>query len=361
MTDLRYMIGLSLVPEVGPVISRRLLAALGSPEDIFRADIDDLMAIRGLGREAAENIRNFRSWQTVDQHLSIVAKGGMKIVGYHDQGYPEVLKEVEGAPIVLYIKGDYQDEDRYGLAVVGSRNHTPYGESVAFRIAGELSCAGFTIVSGMARGIDTVAHQSSLSAGGRTIAVLGSGLDVVYPAENRGLMERIAAAGCVISEFPLGTMPARENFPRRNRLISGLSLGVLVVEAAVDSGSLITARYALEQNREVFAIPGNITSVSSEGSNRLIREGAKVVLRTEDIIEELGPMLKGFITPRKKETAALTGQEGELCRLLSREPKHLDLVSREAGMPVHRVMELLLSLELKGVVRQSLGQRFYLA
>lgn len=362
MTDIRYWVGLSLVPEVGPVMSRKLLSELGSPENIFEAGTDDLLAIRGLGKEKAAGIKAFRHWEMVEKILKATEKKGIRIVGYHDPNYPDVLKEVDGAPVVLYMKGDYCREDRFGIAVVGSRKHTGYGEVVTRKISSELASSGFTIISGMARGIDTFSHESALAAGGRTIAVLGSGLDVYYPAENKGLMEKIVLSGCAISEFPPGTMPNRENFPRRNRLISGLSLGVLVVEATSDSGSLITANYALEQNKEVFAVPGQITSRNSEGTNGLIKQGAKVVSVSEDIIEELAPVLRGFIRKNDcRPPAEISEEEGRMCGFLAREPKHVDLLSRESGLPVHLILNLLLSLELKGVVRQSNGKRFYLA
>ncbi len=361
MSETAYWIGLSLVPDIGPVTSKKLLAEMGSPENIFRAGLDDLLAVKGLSREKAENIRNFRLWDYVEKQMNVVQKKGMRVVSCTEAGYPEALREIEGAPIVLYMKGEYRTEDRYGIAVVGSRKHTHYGEAVTQRISGELASAGFTIISGMARGIDTLSHKAALAGGGRTIAVLGSGLDVYYPAENRALMERITASGCAMSEFPPGTMPNRENFPRRNRLISGLALGVLVVEATLDSGSLITANYALEQNKEVFAVPGNITSANSEGTNKLIKQGAKTVTETGDIVEELAPLLRGFIKMQHRQTAPLSAEEEGICNALTGEARHVDLVSREAGLPVSRVLDLLLSLELKGVVRQSSGKRFYLA
>jgi DNA processing protein len=361
MSETGYWIGLSLVPDVGPVMCRKLLAEMGSPENIFRAGLKDLMAVRGLGQQKAENIKNFKLWGFVEKQLTLLDKRGIRAIAYQDEGYPRVLREIDGAPIVLYIRGEYHPDDRYGIAVVGSRKHTHYGEVVAQRISGELASAGFTIVSGMARGVDTLSHRAALASGGRTIAVLGCGLDVYYPAENRILMQQIAAAGCAISEFPLGTMPNRENFPRRNRVISGLALGVLVVEATPQSGSLITAQYALEQNREVFAVPGNITSSNSEGTNRLIRQGAKIVTGTADIIEELAPLLRGFIRMQHRQTTAISAEEERICSTLSSEARHIDLVSRETQLPVSKVLDLLLSLELKGVVRQSSGKRFYLA
>lgn len=361
MSDIRYWIGLSLIPDVGPVMSRRLIGVMGSPENVFKAGVEDLLSIKGLTREKAERIKGFSLWDSIERQFRVLEKKGIRAVGYDDPSYPEPLKETEGAPVVLYMKGDYLKEDRYAVAVVGSRRHTDYGEFVADKISSELASAGFSIISGMARGIDTISHRSALSSGGRTIAVLGSGLDVYYPAENRGLMERIITSGCAVSEFPPGTRPLKENFPRRNRLISGLSLGVLVVEATADSGSLITARYALEQNREVFAVPGKISSENSAGTNRLIKEGAKIVLGTEDIIEELAPVLKGFIKSKDRQHPDMSEDEERICGILGREPKHIDLLSRETTMPVHKILELLLSLELKGIVRQTAGKKFFLS
>jgi DNA processing protein len=361
MSDIRHWIGLSMVQEIGPVTGRKLLAAFGSPENIFQANTDDLLSVKGISRERVENIRKFSQWDEVEKYAGIMGKKGISAVPYQDDRYPEVLRNIEDAPLVLYMKGEYHPDDRFAIGVVGSRKHTSYGESVTQRIAGELSAAGFTVISGLARGIDTLSHKAALAAGGRTIAVLGSGLDVYYPVENRGLTERIVSSGCVLSEFLPGTMPNKENFPRRNRLISGLSLGILVVEATDKSGSLITAGYALEQNKEVFAVPGNITSRNSEGTNKLIKQGAKIVLKTDDIIEELAPVLKGYIRTELRERVQLEGEENRLCTLLSREPKHVDLISRESGLSVNQLLNLLLSLELKGIVKQASGKRFYIA
>jgi DNA processing protein len=360
MSDIRYWIGLSLVPDVGPVMARKLITSMGSPENVFKAGARDLLSISGLGEEKARSIHNFALWDVVEKQIKEAVRKKIEVVSFDDPRYPSVLKDIEGMPVVLYMKGEYHPDDRYGIAVVGSRKNTGYGEAVTQKISCELASAGFTIISGMARGIDTLSHRSALTSGGRTIAVLGSGIDVHYPAENKGLMEKIAASGCVISEFPPGTMPNRENFPRRNRLISGLSMGVLVVEAAADSGSLITAGYAAEQNKEIFAVPGSIFSRNSEGTNRLIRQGAKVVLRTDDIIEELAPVLRGLMKMPGGNTAEISTEEGVLCAALTREPKHVDVVSREVTLPVHKTLELLLSLELKGLVRQANGKRFYL-
>lgn len=361
MSELRYWVGLSLVPEIGPVLSRRLIAEFDVPSRIFKADSGELRRVEGLGHEKAAYIKAFRSWEVVDHHLRESEKKKIRVVTFAEPSYPEVLREIESAPVVLYMKGEYKSEDRYAVAVVGSRKHTGYGESVARKFSAELALSGLTIVSGMARGIDTLAHVSALSAGGRTLAVLGSGPDVTYPPENRKLAGMVAESGAIVSEFPPGTMPLKENFPRRNRLISGLSLGVLVVEATASSGSLITANYALEQNREVFAVPGNITSENSGGTNRLIRQGAKPVLETNDILEELAPVLKGFIRAEQRQAARLSDNENRLCACMTREPMHIDLLSREAQLPVQIILDMLLSLELKGLVRQSGGKRFYLS
>jgi DNA processing protein len=272
-----------------------------------------------------------------------------------------MLRETDGAPVVLYAKGQLKPQDKYAFALVGSRKPTPYGVSVAETISERLASMGFTIVSGMARGIDAAAHRGVLRSGGRTIAVLGSGLDVPYPPEHKGLMQKIASSGVVFSELLPGAPPDKENFPKRNRLISGLSLGVLVVEATAKSGSLITAGYALEQGREVFAVPGNITSVNAQGTNELIRKGAVLTRNAEDIVEELAPLLKGFIRSDNSERAEISEEEKKISAVLSGEPSHIDAISRQSSLPASRVLGLLLGLELKGIVRQTTGKRFYLA
>lgn len=354
-------IALTVVPDVGPVTARNLLARFGEPSRIFGANPTDLAAVDGMTKERVRQITEFKGWHEAEVLLRAAEQKGVRIVPIAGPDYPEALKSLDDAPPVLYMRGSCSPEDRFSIAVVGSRKYTDYGESVSHRLSTQLAASGFTIVSGLARGIDTVAHRAALGAGGRTLAVLGCGVDVCYPAENRGLMDRIAGAGAVISEFPPGAEPLREHFPRRNRLISGLSLGVVVVEAADRSGALLTAASALEQNREVFAVPGNITSPSSVGTNRLIRQGAKAVLDVDDIVGELAPMLKGFLKREARATTALNEGEEGICRTLSGEPRHIDGIAREARIPVTTALNLLLSLELKGVVRQAGGKRFYLS
>ena len=361
MSDPKFWIALSDVPDIGPVTARKLLAIYKKPEAVFKAPYKELANIRGIGPAKAKNIKGYSEWGKIDAQLKKLDANGIKTVSFSNKDYPEMLKNIEDAPIVLYIKGIIQKEDRYAVAIVGSRKYSSYGKLAAEKLSSELSSMGFTIVSGMARGIDTLAHTAAINSGGRSIAVLGSGIDVPYPPENRGLMEKLAASGCVISEFPPGTLPERENFPKRNRIISGLSLGVLVVEATADSGSLITASCALEQGKEVFAVPGNINSVNSKGTNDLIKKGAKLVQSAEDVIEELAPILKGYIRTREKANIELSVEEKRLCDIMTAEPKHVDMLSRESKMPAQKVLGILLSLELNGIAKQAEGKKFFLA
>jgi len=361
MSDIKYWIALSMVPEVGPVRARKLLSVFKNPERVFSADTEELLGQAEMPGGVAKNIREFSSWSSAEQHAEELERKGMKAISLRDPLYPEMLREIMDAPVLIYAKGDVQPDDRFAVAVVGSRKMTHYGSAVAERISGDLASIGFTIVSGLARGIDSQAHKGALKSGGRTIAVLGSGIDVPYPPENSTLMEKISESGCAISEFPPGTTPERENFPRRNRLISGLSLGVLIIEATSDSGSLITARYAAEYGREVFAVPGSIHSHNSDGTHSLIREGAVLVRNAQDIVNELAPVLKGFIKLKDKVKVEVNSDEKILCNLLTLEPKQIDLISRESGWPASRVLGVLLGLELKGAVKQITGKRFYLA
>lgn len=361
MSDLKYWIALTEVSDIGPVTARKLLAIYKTPEAIFSAPYKELCSIDIINKKRAKKIKEYSGWKEIDSQLKKLDIKGIKIVTINDKDYPETLRNIDDAPVVLYIKGEIQREDKFTIAVVGSRKYTFYGRFAAEKLSSELSSMGFTIVSGMARGIDTLAHAAAIKSGGRSIAVLGSGIDVPYPPENKGLMEKISESGYVMSEFPPGTQPDRENFPRRNRLISGLSLGVLVVEAAADSGSLITASCAAEQGKEVFAVPGNINSVNSAGTNELIKNGAKLVQDVRDIIEELAPVLKGFIKTKEKVRVELSDEERRLCDIMTAEPRHVDMLSRESGMSVSKVLGILLSLELKGVVKQTEGKKFFLA
>src|SRR5437879_3980177 len=285
-----------------------------------------------------------------------------------DERYPELLRAIHDPPAVLYCDGSVEPGDRQAVAIVGSRQATPYGLRITETLAGELSALGFTIVSGFARGIDAAAHRAALAAGGRTIAVLGCGLDVDYPPGHASLHAEIAGSGAVLTEFAPGTAPFATNFPRRNRIISGLALGVVVVEAAEDSGSLITARLALEQGREVFAVPGSIDAPTSRGPHGLLKQGAKLVETVDDIVEELLPQLDRPLQTLKSEPIAalpehveLSPSERTVLDLISREPLHLDDLTERSRLTTPAVAGILLGLELKALVKQLPGQRYCLA
>jgi DNA processing protein len=300
--------------------------------------------------------------------------GATTILNLADERYPERLRAIHDPPAVLYCDGVPEPQDRQAVALVGSRKATPYGLRVTEALAGELSRLRFTIVSGFARGIDAAAHRAALAAGGRTIAVLGCGLDVDYPPGHKSLHAEIAASGAVLTEFEPGTPPLAAHFPRRNRIISGLALGVVVIEAAEDSGSLITARLALEQGREVFAVPGPIEAPTSRGPHSLLKQGAKLVEKVEDIVEELLPQLEHTLTltptlsPRGRgkgegefpEPKSLSPEERTILELLSREPRHLDELTEQSSLAAADVARILLGLELKALVRQFPGQQYCL-
>jgi DNA processing protein len=362
MEDKLDLIALCAVPDLGPVTIRKLISAFGSPSEVFRASYRELRSVENIGEERAKNIKEFKGRDELARAVEKLVDEGVKVVAEGSAEYPEALKGISAdAPLVLFVKGDIIKEDMYAVAIVGSRKLSPYGASVTEKISAELAGMGFTVVSGLARGIDTAAHRGSLAAGGRTIGVMGSGIDVPYPPENKGLMERLAGSGCVISEFPPGMPPNRENFPRRNRLISGLSMGVLVVEADIKSGALITARYALDQGKEVFAVPGNINSPTSRGPNELIKRGARPVTSAEDIVEELAPVLKGFIKKgKKRERVEVSDEERALCDVMSGEPMHIDAITGKSGLSASKALHVLLALELKGVVKQVEGKKFHL-
>lgn len=351
-----------MLPEIGPVLSKRLLSAFGEPENIFNMDLRQLMMVEDIGEERARRITGFREWDRVDKEIELITKNNVRLITIKDGQYPDGLRQLSGAPVVLYTKGEIDGSDKYAIAMVGSRAPTYYGNQVAERMSYDLATKGLTIVSGMARGIDTSSHRGALRVGGRTIAVVGSGLDVPYPVENKRLMEEIISCGAVISEFPMGTLPEKGNFPRRNRLISALSLGVVVVEATIDSGSLITVGYALEQGKEVFAVPGNITSKKSKGTNDLIKKGARLVESADEVIEELKPQLIGIIKEDRqggrRSLPQMTEDEEAIFKSLGHEPRHIDDIIRESKIPINKALSLLLSLELKGIVKQMDGKRF---
>jgi len=365
MNETACLIALSRAKEIGASTLKTLIEHFGSASNIIEANLKEIKNIRGIGEKRAkaleEAIKGF-SLKNILSEIDSLRARNINILSYLDRDYPQQLKEIPSPPLLLYIKGEIRPEDRFAIAVVGSRKPTHYGFSVAEKLSEELSSMGLTVISGLARGIDTASHIASLRCGGRTIAVLGSGIDVPYPPENKGLMKRIAISGAVVSEFPPEAGPSKETFPQRNRIISGLSLGVLVVEASRGSGALITASHAIEQGKEVFAIPGSIYSETSGGTNELIKKGAKIVTSAKDIVEELSGLLKGFIKLSKEMVRAeVSSEEKAICDILSREPVHVDEILKTSGLPAQKALALLLELELKGIVRQAEGKRFYLA
>jgi DNA processing protein len=281
------LILLNMVQDIGYIRLKALLDEFKEPGNILRASLDKLKSVKGIGPAIAQAIKNASTCHDIDKETSLIKKAGISILTLFDDDYPANLKNIYDPPMVLYIKGKLKKKDEFSVAIVGSRKCTYYGINMAEKIAGCLSDHGLTIVSGLARGIDTAAHIGALKTRGRTIAVLGNGLSTIYPPENSLLAERISDNGALISEFPMQALPHKNNFPRRNRIISGLSKGVVVVEAAQKSGALITADFALEQGRDVFAVPGMAERLSSAGTNALIKQGAKLVDSAEDILEEL--------------------------------------------------------------------------
>lgn len=360
--DKACWIALNMVEGVGRITYNKLIAHFGSPEKVFSASQKELMDVEGIGRKTADSIKSFKLEEEAKKELDRIKKSNTDVLTITDTEYPSSLKAIFDPPPVLYVKGRILKSDAIAVAVVGSRSPTVYGKLVTEKISKEIVEMGITVVSGMARGIDSIAHKSAINCGGRTIAVLGCGLNVVYPPENFRLMDEIAGNGAVISEFPMSAKPDKMNFPQRNRVISGLSLGVVVVEAAEKSGSLITARHAVEQGREVFAVPGSLNSPKSHGTNRLIKMGAKLIEDVGDIIEEFPPDVNSFlkkpVEKKRIEDNDLTEEERLVYSFTGAEPYHIDAIIERSNLPVGMVSAILSKLELKGLIRQLSGKMF---
>lgn len=356
-----YWVGFNLVKGIGPSRLRALWAYFNHDiEAAWHADSQDLLNA-GLGEQAVSAFLQFRKAPNLEPVFEKMQKVHARICTLDDDEYPALLKEVLDGPPIFYIRGQLFPEDDLSLAIVGTRKSTTYGEQVTRRMATAMAQARVTIVSGLARGLDTIAHESALAAGGRTIVVLGNGIEQIYPSENRALAVKIIeeGVGAVLTEYPPGTPPIAENFPARNRIISGLSLGVLIVEAPSSSGALLTAQFALEQNREVFAIPGHITSPNSQGTNRLIQEGAKLVMHPEDILEELN--LSRYTLQTRQAVKSIvpdSPEEARLLALIALEPLHIDEISIQSDLPIYQVASMMTMLELKGLV-QSVGPMIF--
>lgn len=362
MSEAEALLKLALVPGLGPVLASRLRDAFGSFAAIFDQRMDRLLAIEGIGPERARRLCDPRLAELAAEERAKAEAAGVRIVTRADPAWPKDLACLPDPPLALWIRGELLPQDRLAVAVVGPRRASAYGHRIAQRLAGGLARLGATIVSGLARGIDTAAHEAALAAGGRTVAVLGSGLEYCYPKENRPLAERIAdGRGALLSELPLNAPPTPGSFPRRNRLVAALSLATLVVEAGATSGALITARLAAELGKQVLAVPGPIDRPEHVGSNRLIRDGAVLVTGVEDIVAELAPLATlARVAPAPAldapaAGASLSNRERQLWQLLDDEPRTVDHFVRITGLPASSVSATLLSLELKRLARRAPG------
>ena len=358
--DVRYWIGFNRVYGIGPAKVRALIDHFGDLQTAWSAATADLKGA-GLDRRAIENLLAARRTLDLNREVERVEQAKASVLLWEDAAYPPLLRSLPDAPPVLYMKGQLAPADReWSVAIVGTRKASAYGRQVAETLAEELARNGITIVSGLARGIDAVAHDAALKAGGRSLGVLACGIDQVYPPEHERLVARLIEQGAVLSETPVGSPPEGGNFPARNRIISGLSLGVIVVEAGETSGALITADRALEQGREVFAVPGNIFARSSHGTNRLLKEGATLVTSAEDVLEARNLKMVAAHT-EARVVIPEDATEAALLALISADPVHVDQIVRETGLPVAQVSSVLAMMELKGMIRQVGGMQYVVA
>lgn len=362
MTRTEAFLALNLIPQVGPVRIRKLVDAFGSPEKVLMAKASDIVQIEGFGPKQADAIAAWESQVALDEELKKIQERGLTLLTQEDELYPPLLKQVYDAPILLYVWGQLQKRDHQAIGVVGSRHATHYGMNAAKKLSFQIAYAGFTVISGLARGIDTAAHEAALAAKGRTVAVIGSGMGRLYPPENLALAGKIAENGAVISEYPVDRPADRQTFPYRNRVVAGWGSGLLVVEAPVKSGSLITAQQATEQGRAVYAVPGQIDKPTSTGCNRLIQQGAKLVLDGGDILDDLMALFPTAPTPPKVEApgpaAPLTLDEQILYGALGADELHIDEVTARSGLAPGTVNVNLMRLEMKRLVRALPGRRY---
>jgi len=358
MTETEAFIALNMIPRVGPVRVQRLLEAFGSPQAILSAPISKLDKVPGIGAEVAASLAGWQSVVALADEVARVEKFGAQVITVASPSYPKPLKEIHDPPIVLYVWGTLEERDRHAVGVVGARNHSHYAGECAKKISYQLASAGITVVSGLARGIDTAAHQGALAAKGRTIAVIGSGLLALYPPENAQLAEKISTSGAVVSEFSMAVTADRQTFPMRNRIISGLSFGLLVVEAGVRSGALISAAQAGDQGRTLYAVPGRIDHPHAIGSNKLIQNGAKLITCAEDILDDMGVLFAETPQLTPAPSPELSGSEAAVYAALAGEESHMDEITDKCGLPSHVVSSTLLALEMKKLARQRPGGRF---
>jgi DNA processing protein len=369
---LPFWLALTRIEGLGIRGCHKLIEHFGSPQAAYMASLTELES-SGVPARVAQAIFAQAALKEAEKEVQEVSKADCELIAFDSEAYPPLLKQIPDAPLLLYVRGDAKVLAQYAVAIVGSRRPSAYGSSVAHRLGHDLAMRQLVVTSGLARGVDSCAHRGALEAQGKTVAVLGSGIDVIYPRENKKLADQVAKSGAVISEFPLGTGPTPENFPIRNRIISGLSLGVVVVEAAEYSGSLITARLAVEQNREVFAVPGNITSAQSFGPNHLIKQGAKLVDQWMDVIEEFPPEVRMQLLPPLDASegepmgaqaatlfeASLTPDQKAVFEVLRPDQtSFVDDIVGAAKVPHPRVLAALLELEMNGLIRQLPGKNF---
>jgi DNA processing protein len=358
--DLVDQLRLTMVEGVGPRIRRVLLDRFGSAGDVFAAAPSELKELPGVGTKLVRKITFARDEIDCEAELSLCREHGITVIGEQDEAYPQMLREIPDPPGILFVRGGFQPSDALSIAIVGTRHATKYGLQQAERLASALVRAGVTVVSGLARGIDAAAHRGALAAGGRTIAVLGGGILKLYPPEHKNLAEDVVAGGALISEAPPRTAPHAGCFPQRNRIISGLSLGSVIVEAGDRSGALITARLAMEQGREVFAVPGRVDSRASRGCHRLIRDGAKLVESVDDILEELGPLVEAATRDngqvvRHPAELTLNDTEQRILGAIDTEATSIDQIVTDTGLPVPRVLSTISVLEMRRLVRRLSG------
>jgi len=362
LTDLFLLLS---IEGIGPGKIRNLLAKLKSTKNILASDFQELLNVEGISTNLAKRIHKAsRERESTEKfteaELTKLEKIGGKLISIWDQEYPQLLKKIYDPPILFYLLGELIERDQYSIAIVGTRQPTNYGKVQAERISMDFAKQGITVVSGMARGIDSIAHNAAIKSGGRTIAIIGSGLDVIYPPENKKLFEKIAEAGAVISEFPLGTKPDAQNFPKRNRIISGLSLGVIIIETGITGGAMQTAAFALDQNREVFALPGNVGVKQADGTNLLIQKSeAELIRSAEDVILELELKLKPVLGKNiPKQQIDLSLFEEKILNVLNSEPLQIDKIASLTNSSTSDCLVNLLSLEFKGLVKQLPGKMF---
>lgn len=367
MESREAFIALNMIEGIGPIRLRNLLERFGDPESVLTATKSHLTQVNGIGEDVADRITDWESTVKLDQELKSIEDFGCRVVTQSDEEYPALLREIYDPPVVLYVRGELSSRDKNGICMVGSRQTTHYGIETTRKLSYQLAYAGVTVVSGGARGIDTAAHQGALSAKGRTIAVLGTGINLVYPPENRDLFERIVENGSVMTQFPFNRPGDRQSFPIRNRIVAGMTQGCVVVEASLNSGALITTKFANDYGRQVFAVPGRIDSPRSKGCHELIKNGAKLCESAEDILDEFEYIFPASNRPPSAaETGELPGidltdEEARILDLLQKGSLNVDDVIRQCGLTASKANVVLLGLQMKKLIRQLPGRVYELA